>query len=89
MQLLVGGSCDSSSGFFIAPTIFETKNPKSETMVHEIFGPVLTVEFPALTAINCSNSNIVTAMHLCHRTFMAYCSFLAVAADVLVGIRVP
>jgi 1-pyrroline-5-carboxylate dehydrogenase len=43
VTLLIGGKCDDSSGFFISPTILESRNPKSETMVQEIFGPVLTV----------------------------------------------
>lgn len=30
-------------GFFVAPTVIETSDPKSVTMVEEIFGPVLTV----------------------------------------------
>ncbi|NBX10887.1 MAG: aldehyde dehydrogenase family protein [Chitinophagaceae bacterium] len=30
-------------GFFIQPTIIETKNPQSQTMCEEIFGPVLTI----------------------------------------------
>lgn len=30
-------------GFFVAPTVIETDDPKSITMVEEIFGPVLTV----------------------------------------------
>ncbi len=50
VTLLVGGNCDNSSGFFISPTILESRNPKSETMVQEIFGPVLTV-------INATRSN--------------------------------
>ena len=43
VKILVGGKCDNSSGYFISPTILETSNPRSETMVQEIFGPVLTV----------------------------------------------
>ena len=36
-------SGDDSKGFFIQPTVILTKDPKSVTMVDEIFGPVLTV----------------------------------------------
>jgi acyl-CoA reductase-like NAD-dependent aldehyde dehydrogenase len=43
VRLLVGGTCNNSTGYFISPTILETKNPKVETMVDEIFGPVLSV----------------------------------------------
>ncbi len=38
-----GGRCDDSVGYFVEPTVVETADPKSETMVQEIFGPVLTV----------------------------------------------
>ena len=34
---------DDSKGFFIQPTVILTKNPKTVTMVEEIFGPVMTV----------------------------------------------
>ena len=36
-------SSNDESGWFIEPTIILTKNPDSETMVEEIFGPVLTI----------------------------------------------
>jgi len=42
-EILVGGSGDDSQGFYIQPTIILTKDPKSVTMVEEVFGPVLTV----------------------------------------------
>ena len=42
-KLVAGGTRDDSKGFFVAPTVIETSDPKSETMVSEIFGPVLTV----------------------------------------------
>jgi len=42
-RIIVGGSSDDSTGWFIEPTIIVTTNPTSETMVEEIFGPVLTV----------------------------------------------
>ena len=32
-----------SRGYFIEPTIVQTKNPKDKIMTEEIFGPVLTV----------------------------------------------
>jgi 1-pyrroline-5-carboxylate dehydrogenase len=41
--VLCGGGYDDSVGYFIEPTIIETTNPTSESMVEEIFGPVLTV----------------------------------------------
>jgi len=42
-EIAVGGGSDDSTGWFIEPTIIVTTNPTSETMVEEIFGPVLTV----------------------------------------------
>ena len=42
-KIIAGGQADSTKGFFIRPTVIETTNPKSKTMVEEIFGPVLTV----------------------------------------------
>ncbi|KAG8718998.1 1-pyrroline-5-carboxylate dehydrogenase [Ceratobasidium sp. 395] len=42
-EILVGGTADGSKGYFVQPTVILTKDPKSVTMVEEIFGPVLTV----------------------------------------------
>ena len=42
-DVFIGGGCDDSEGWFIEPTVIVTKDPKSESMVDEIFGPVLTV----------------------------------------------
>jgi len=43
MEIIVGGGCDNSKGYFIEPTVVISKDPKSKLMVEEIFGPVLTV----------------------------------------------
>ena len=42
-KVITGGKCDNESGWFIEPTIILTENPNSETMVEEIFGPILTI----------------------------------------------
>lgn len=42
-QILCGGKCDDSKGYFVAPTIILAQKPDFKTMVEEIFGPVLTV----------------------------------------------
>jgi 1-pyrroline-5-carboxylate dehydrogenase len=42
-DIIFGGTCDDSVGYFIEPTIILTKNPKFRTMCEEIFGPVLTI----------------------------------------------
>jgi 1-pyrroline-5-carboxylate dehydrogenase len=41
--IIAGGNYDKSKGYFIEPTIIETKDPISVTMCEEIFGPVLTI----------------------------------------------
>ena len=41
--ILAGGGCDKSRGYFIEPTLILSTDPHSESMVKEIFGPVLTI----------------------------------------------
>lgn len=41
--IVYGGTYSAEVGYFISPTILLTTNPKSKTMVEEIFGPVLTI----------------------------------------------
>ncbi|KAM8927339.1 delta-1-pyrroline-5-carboxylate dehydrogenase, mitochondrial [Pelodytes ibericus] len=43
LSILAGGKCDNRVGYFVEPTIIETKDPKEKIMTEEIFGPVLTV----------------------------------------------
>ena len=43
MDIVAGGGCDDSAGYFIEPTVVVSKDPKSKLMAEEIFGPVLTV----------------------------------------------
>ncbi len=43
VEILFGGECDDSVGYFIQPTVLRTDNPFYRTMCEEIFGPVLTV----------------------------------------------
>ena len=42
-EILTGGKCDDSIGFFVEPTTIITSNPKFKTMREEIFGPILTI----------------------------------------------
>jgi 1-pyrroline-5-carboxylate dehydrogenase len=42
-KILAGGGCDDSKGYFIEPTVIEALDPHYESMVEEIFGPVLTI----------------------------------------------
>ena len=41
-EVLVGGGTDDSEGFFVEPTVIETKNPRDRLMQEEFFGPIVT-----------------------------------------------
>jgi 1-pyrroline-5-carboxylate dehydrogenase len=41
-DIVVGGGYDDSEGFFVEPTVIETRNPEFRTMREELFGPVVT-----------------------------------------------
>ena len=43
VEVIAGGNCDKSKGYFIEPTILLVKDPKYVTMCEELFGPVLTI----------------------------------------------
>lgn len=42
-KILAGGGCDKKKGFFVQPTVIEAMDPHYESLVEEIFGPVLTI----------------------------------------------
>lgn len=42
-EILIGGGCDKSKGYFIEPTVVLAKTPQYRTMCEEIFGPVLSI----------------------------------------------
>ena len=42
-DVVMGGKCDNSKGWFVEPTVIETSNPHFKSMEEEIFAPVLTV----------------------------------------------
>ena len=42
-EILIGGKCDDSVGYFIEPTVVLTTNPRFKLLCEEIFGPVLTI----------------------------------------------
>ena len=42
-EVVIGGTYDDSIGYFVQPTVIKATNPKYESMVDEIFGPVLSV----------------------------------------------
>lgn len=41
--VLFGGGCDASKGWFIEPTVILAHKPDYESLVQEIFGPVMTL----------------------------------------------
>jgi len=43
VEIIAGGNCDKSKGYFIEPTVLVVDDPKYTTMCEELFGPVLTV----------------------------------------------
>ncbi len=43
VEVLVGGGCDKSEGYYVEPTILVANDPDYRTMCEEIFGPVLTI----------------------------------------------
>ena len=42
-EIIFGGGCDKTSGYFIEPTVILARTPDYITMKEELFGPVLTV----------------------------------------------
>jgi 1-pyrroline-5-carboxylate dehydrogenase len=60
-RVLAGGNHDDKVGYFIAPTLVESPNPKSKLMQEEIFGPVVTwYVYDA--------ADLEGALHLCDET---------------------
>lgn len=60
-DVICGGTCDDSVGYFIAPTIIEAHSPHYTTMETELFGPVLTVYVY-------QDDNYEETLELCDRT---------------------
>jgi 1-pyrroline-5-carboxylate dehydrogenase len=42
-QIIAGGECDDSVGYFVRPTLIQAKRPDYRTMCDELFGPVLSL----------------------------------------------
>jgi len=42
-EIIYGGNCDKSKGYFIEPTVILAKKPNYFTMRDELFGPIVTV----------------------------------------------
>lgn len=43
LQVLVGGTCDDSEGWFVRPTVLVSDNPGHEVFATEYFGPILSL----------------------------------------------
>lgn len=43
VEIIYGGHCDKTRGYFIEPTVIRTKKPDYFTMRDELFGPVVTI----------------------------------------------
>jgi 1-pyrroline-5-carboxylate dehydrogenase len=41
-EVIAGGGTDDSKGYFVEPTVIETKDPKDRLMQEEFFGPIVT-----------------------------------------------
>lgn len=42
-EIIAGGKCDDSQGYFVEPTVIVCKDPKAKVLQEEIFGPVLSI----------------------------------------------
>lgn len=43
VEVIAGGKCDKTKGYFIEPTVLVVQDPMYTTMCEEIFGPVLSI----------------------------------------------
>lgn len=43
LDLLAGGTYDSSKGWYIQPTVYHTSNPDHPLLTRELFGPILVI----------------------------------------------
>lgn len=43
LEILAGGTYSDAKGYFIDPTIVQSKDPKDRIMTEEIFGPLITI----------------------------------------------
>ncbi len=41
-EVIAGGGTDDSKGYFVEPTVIETKDPRDRLMQEEFFGPIVT-----------------------------------------------
>ncbi len=60
-DVICGGVCDDSTGYFISPTIIQAHDPHYATMETELFGPILTIHVY-------KDSEYAQTLDLCDRT---------------------
>jgi len=60
-ETIIGGTYDNTKGWFIAPTVIQTCDPKGKLMSEEIFGPVVTV-------FVYDDEKYIETLHLCNET---------------------
>jgi len=60
-EVVLGGECDDSVGWFVQPTVIEARDPRYDTMCTELFGPVLTVHVY-------DDAKVAEALELCAST---------------------
>ncbi|MEE2963138.1 MAG: L-glutamate gamma-semialdehyde dehydrogenase [Acidobacteriota bacterium] len=60
-DVICGGVCDDSTGYFISPTIIQAHDPHYATMETELFGPILTIHVY-------KDSEYEQTLELCDRT---------------------
>ena len=60
-DVVLGGECDDSAGWFVQPTVIEARDPSYDTMCTELFGPVLTVHVY-------DDAKLTEALELCATT---------------------
>ncbi len=60
-EIIAGGNCDDSKGYYIDATVIVTSNPKFKTMQEEIFGPVITIHVY-------DDADYEKTLHLCDET---------------------
>ncbi len=51
-DVIIGGGCNKSTGYFVEPTVVVADSPDAKLMVEEIFGPVLTLYRYAESALD-------------------------------------
>ena len=60
-EIVMGGNCDKSVGYFVEPTIIIAKASQYESIAEEIFGPVITVYVY-------EDDKYTETLHLCDET---------------------